>query len=76
MTEAAKRVIRYVLEVLNIDILSVCHYPFNYASRRVIEKCGFVYEGTLRHANKIYSGNIYAEVCYSILKEEYFAFNN
>lgn len=72
MTEATKRVIRYVFEELSIDIISVYHYPFNHASRRVIENCGFVYEGTLRYANKIYNGNIYADVCYSILKSEYF----
>lgn len=70
-TEAAKRMIRYAFEVLNIIILSVYHYPFNNRSQRVIEKCGFKYEGTLRKASCIYNGKIFDDVCYSITREEY-----
>lgn len=40
-------------------------------SRRVIEKCGFRYEGTLRRTYRIYDGSIKTIMCYSMLKEEY-----
>ena len=72
MTEAAKRMIKYAFEELRIDLLSVYHYPHNQRSKRVIEKCGFHYEGTLRQASTIYNGNIYDDVCYSLTKEEYY----
>jgi putative acetyltransferase len=76
MTEAASRVIRFAFEEMSIDILSVFHYPHNMRSRRVIEKCGFVYEGTLRSASRIYDGTVLDGVCYSLLREEYFALPN
>lgn len=72
MTEAVKEVIRYLFEEVKLDIISIYHYPFNIRSKRVIEKCGFKYEGTLRMASKIYNGNVYDDVCYSITKEDYF----
>ncbi|SFC42197.1 GNAT family N-acetyltransferase [Clostridium uliginosum] len=72
MTEAVKCVIKYAFEEIKLDILSVCHYTFNNRSKRVIEKCGFKYEGTIRCAKKLYDTRIVDEVCYSILKEEYF----
>lgn len=40
----------YALEFLGCDRLQVLHDETNEASRRVIEKCGFVFEGTLRNA--------------------------
>lgn len=72
MTEAAKRVIKHAFEDLNLDLVSVNHYPFNIGSKKVIQKCGFQYEGTLRLARKIYDGRIYDSLCYSLTKEEYF----
>lgn len=71
MTEAAKSIIEYAFKVKKLDVLSVFHFTFNDRSRRVIEKCGFKYEGTLRKARKIYNGKIIDRMCYSILKEEY-----
>lgn len=73
MTEAARAAVRHAFEYLELDVLSVSHYPFNLRSKRVIEKCGFVCEGTLRHAAKIYNGNVYDKVVYSMLRQEYFA---
>ena len=52
--------------------ISVFHYPHNIRSKRVIEKCGFKYEVTIKHGNKIYDGQIFDTVCYSILKSEYY----
>lgn len=72
MTEAVKEVIRYLFEEEKYDVVSCYHYPFNIRSKRVIEKCGFKYEGTLRSASKIYDGSVYDSVCYSIIQEDYF----
>lgn len=73
MPEAAREVLRYAFETLLLPIVSIVHFPFNTKSRRVIEKCGFRYEGTLRHASRIYSGDVYDDVCYSMTREEYIA---
>jgi len=72
VTEAAKRVVAYAFDELNLDVLSIYHKPSNIRSKRVIEKCGFQYEGTLRQAHKRYDGQITDDVCYSILKSEYY----
>jgi len=71
MTEAAKAVIRYGFEDLKLDMISVYRNPANARSGRVIEKCGFTYEGTLRMANKIYDGTVRDVACYSMTKEEF-----
>jgi putative acetyltransferase len=71
MTEAAKRVLKYAFENLDLNLVSVYHYPSNIRSKRVIEKCGFHYEGTLRRANELYDGSIHDSMCYSLTKEEY-----
>lgn len=72
MPEAVKAVVTYLFEEENINVISIYHYPFNTRSKKVIEKCGFKYEGTLRSASVIYDGSIYDDVCYSITKEDYF----
>lgn len=71
VTEASKAILAYAFTDLGLTMVSVHHYSFNHKSRRVIEKCGFTYEGTLRHCIKIYDGNIYDLVCYSMTKEEW-----
>lgn len=72
VAEAAKEVIRFAFEELNLELLSVLHYPFNKRSQRVIEKCGFIYEGTLRHASTVYDGSVYDNVCYSMTRQDYY----
>ncbi len=69
--EAVKGVLRFAFEELGVDLISVYHYPFNHQSRRVIEKCGFNYEGIVRMASQIFNGQVYDDVCYSMLKEEW-----
>lgn len=71
MTEAAKRVIRYAFDNLKLDVLMIRTGDTNLRSQRVIEKCGFAYEGTLRRTYRIYDGTIREVRCYSMLKEEY-----
>lgn len=72
MSEAVKRVITYLFEEENYELLSCYHYSFNNRSKRVIEKCGFKYEGTFRMASKRYDGRVCDDVCYSITKDEYY----
>jgi ribosomal-protein-alanine N-acetyltransferase len=71
MTEAAMAAIDYSFETMNILLLTIHHYANNLHSKRVIEKCGFVYEGTLRRCIQIYNGTIHDLVCYSLTREEW-----
>ena len=69
-TEAAKAVIRYGFEKIGFHKVQICVRPSNTPSKKVIEKCGFVYEGTLRDYFCIdgkYEGRMY----YSILQNEF-----
>ena len=43
MPEAAKRVIEFCFDSLDIDILTIGHFTDNLQSKRVIEKCGFTF---------------------------------
>lgn len=71
MTEAAKGAIIYGFEEMKLDMVSIYRNPSNERSGRVIEKSGFIYEGILRNAHKIYNGTIRDVACYSMTKEEY-----
>ena len=72
MTEAANAAIDYAFRELKIKLLSVDHYPYNDRSRRVIEKCGFHFDGRLRQATKLYNGEIQDLCCYSMTAAEYY----
>ncbi|WP_303870373.1 GNAT family N-acetyltransferase [Acetobacterium wieringae] len=71
MTEAARAVLAYGFDTLGLGLISVVHYPANLGSQRVIEKCGFHYEGTIRQADKIYTGEILDVKAYSITRVEF-----
>ena len=73
MSEAVTRAMRYGFDELQLTLMSVSHYTFNDRSRRVIEKCGFVYEGTLRQAFLRYDGAVFDEAIYAITREEWLA---
>lgn len=70
-TEAAQAVLQYAFTSLDLELVSVMHFHFNLASKRVIEKCGFRYEGTLRQAIQLFDGRITDDVCYSLLRREW-----
>jgi [ribosomal protein S5]-alanine N-acetyltransferase len=74
MVQAAMAVMNYAFYNEPIDCISVYHFPSNYQSKRVIEKCGFIYEGTLRRVATHVSGTVVDHCCYSITKEEYIHF--
>ena len=71
MTEAVHAAIDYGFREMKLRLLSVNHYPENLRSKRVIEKAGFVYEGTLRDAATIYNGELRDLCCYSLRAWEY-----
>ncbi|MBR0127025.1 MAG: GNAT family N-acetyltransferase [Firmicutes bacterium] len=73
MTEAAKKLISYAFDVLSLKVLMIRTSETNIRSQRVIEKCGFRYEGTLRRAYLLYNGDLREVRCYSMLREEYLA---
>lgn len=69
-TEATKAVIAFGFDRINLHKVQICTKTINKPSRRVIEKCCFTYEGTLRDyffMNGEYVGRHY----FSILREEY-----
>lgn len=67
MTEAVQAVLDYAFTEGGAEVVAVCHYPENLPSKRVIEKCGFRYEGTLRK----YSRNGKDSVRYSMTAEDW-----
>lgn len=69
MTEAAKAVVRDGFKELPIDIITCTCYTINPRSRRVIEKCGFTYEGCLRQCEQRFDGKILDLECYSLLRK-------
>lgn len=71
ITEASRAALAYAFRDLDLTLVTVNHYAHNQKSRRVIEKCGFKYEGTLRHSAKIFSGETYDLLCYSMTKDEW-----
>lgn len=75
-TEATKAVLKHAFEELNLEIISVNHFHYNLASKRVIEKCGFHYEGTLRQAIVRFDGAILDDCCYSMTQEEWHNLNS
>lgn len=69
-TEATKAIIGYGFEKINLHKIQICTKTINEPSKRVIEKCGFTYEGTLRdyfYMNGDYVGRLY----YSMLRNEF-----
>jgi putative acetyltransferase len=76
IVEATRRVLRYAFVEEGMEIISVIHFPHNLQSRRVVEKCGFHYEGILRRTSQIFNGTICDEVCYSLTREEWGAISS
>ena len=50
MSEALRIFSAYIFSVKHFPRLQLCAHPDNTGSRKVAEKCGFTFEGTLRHA--------------------------
>lgn len=71
MTEAAKAVIDYGFSKYNLTVMAICTSPDNQRSQRVIEKCGFKYEGRQRRGYHIYDGTDRDNLIFSMLREEW-----
>lgn len=69
-TEATKAMIAYGFEKIHLHKIQICTKTINEPSKRVIEKCGFTYEGTLRdyfYMDGKYVGRLY----FSLLRNEF-----
>lgn len=69
-TEAAKAVIAFGFDEINLHKVQICTKTINQPSKRVIEKCGLTYEGTLRDYFYMY-GEYVGRHYFSILRSEY-----
>ncbi|WMI80638.1 GNAT family N-acetyltransferase [Anaerotignum sp. MB30-C6] len=72
MTEAVNEVLSYGFGEKGYNLISVCHYTDNLRSQRVIEKCGFQFEGLQRQSEKRYDGAVMDKKWYSMTKEEFY----
>lgn len=66
MTEAVKQICSYIFDKSNIVRIYAEPFSYNKASCRVLEKAGFLYEGTLRSKN----GKTIDMLMYSRLKTD------
>ncbi|OUO90462.1 GNAT family N-acetyltransferase [Gordonibacter sp. An230] len=71
MTEASSEVLRYGFEELSLAMITCTHYSFNARSRRVIEKLGFVREGTLHGIEATLDGLMQDCECYYLVRERW-----
>ena len=69
-TEATEALIGYGFEKIGLHKIQICTKTINLPSKKVIEKCGFTYEGTLRDYF-YYNGEYVGRMYYSMLKDEY-----
>lgn len=68
-TEALKEVIKFVFEKTEMDRLNGRADIRNIASNRVMEKCGFLKEGTIRKGKMV---SVYCDYnIYGLLREDY-----
>lgn len=71
VTEAFSEVIKFAFKEIGFERITGRHLVENKASGRVMEKCGLVYEGTLRKIFKTNTGSLADCMYYSILKEDF-----
>lgn len=73
MTEVLRHVLQYGFEKMGLFRIEALYDPENIASKKTLEKAGFVYEGTLRKASFEKGRFCDAAIC-SVLKEEFFTY--
>jgi len=71
MTEALRGLITHIFETKPVAILTVRVFADNAASVALMEKLGFVHEGTLRHAVRSPDGVLHDDRLYSLLRAEW-----
>ena len=70
MTEAVKAIIKYGFKEIELNKIQISTKEMNIPSKRVIEKCGFIYEGTSREYF-YFEGKYIDRLYFSMLKSEY-----
>jgi RimJ/RimL family protein N-acetyltransferase len=70
--EAAKAVISWGFEKLNLKRIECTTFSTNYQSNRVCEKLGLRYEGMRKKGYLLYDGTTHDLECYAIVDDEYF----
>ena len=71
MTEALRAMVQNTFEVMNVEVVAISHFVGNEPSRKVIERAGFIFEGVMPCGFKRFDGEVFDNVCYSILRSEY-----
>ena len=71
MPQVVGYMMKYLFMNMGADIVTAAHFPGNDASKRVLEKCGFTYEGTLRREYCRFDGQILDSCMYSITYDEW-----
>ena len=72
-TEAAKEVISYGFEFLDLKRIEAGTFIDNYQSQKVCEKLRFTYEGVRKKGYQLYDGSLHDIKCYAITDDEYFS---
>ena len=71
MPQVVQYMLKYLFMNMGADIVTAAHFPGNNSSKRVLEKCGFVYEGTLRREYTRFDGKVLDSCMYSITYDEW-----
>ena len=71
MTEAVNYMLKFAFKNMGADVVAAAHFTDNERSKRVLQKCGFVYEGTMRRGYLRFDGAVLDSCIYSILYDEY-----
>ena len=71
ISEAIEAMLHYGFFNQRLDMIMICHHANNEASKKVISKFPFRFEGILRMYRKLYNGDIIDGVFYSMTKDEY-----
>jgi len=71
MVEALTKVIMWLFDQMGLYRIECSHFDFNFQSKRVIEKCGFTFEGISRKKIVLSDGSRADLYNYAILRDEY-----
>lgn len=74
--EAVKCILDYGFRVLQLDEIWCGHFDFNEKSRRVNEKCGFIFRMKKQEKLKFYNNRQVESLYYSITRNDYDIENN
>ena len=73
-TEALKKVVEFIFEKTELDRLNARADVRNVASNKILEKCGFIKEGTIRRGKLV---SVYCDYnLYGMLREDYIENDN